>query len=140
MNIGQSKKVKRAHRLLLLFIAVIMAGMVAGCEGEEDTPRINPDTLIVPAEYTGGEDAFNQYCAKCHGKAGVGTKEGPPLVHKIYEPNHHGDISFHFAAQRGVRAHHWKFGDMPKVKDITEGEVNDIIDYVRWLQREADIY
>jgi len=63
----------------------------------------------------------------------------PPLVHKIYEPNHHGDMAFLMAARNGVRAHHWKFGNMPPVEGITDAEVITIVAYVRALQRANGI-
>ena len=64
----------------------------------------------------------------------------PPLVHKIYEPNHHGDLSFQLAAKNGVRAHHWPFGNMPPIEGVSENEVSEIIVYVRELQRANDIH
>jgi len=94
----------------------------------------------VPAEFKKGEVTFNANCARCHGERGVGTSQGPPLVHKIYEPNHHGDAAFQRAAMMGVRAHHWQFGDMPKIATVTPAEVDEIIKYIRWLQRQAGIF
>lgn len=87
-----------------------------------------------------GEEAFNANCASCHGKNAAG-KDGvaPPLVHKIYEPNHHGDMSFVLAAKQGVRQHHWSFGNMPAVADVSDKEIADIIAYVRTLQRANGI-
>jgi cytochrome c2 len=93
----------------------------------------------VPAEFQVGETTFNATCAACHGKQAAGTDHGPPLVHKIYEPNHHGDQAFQYAAANGVRAHHWEFGNMPKVDGVTPGDVDQIVKYVRWLQRQAGI-
>ena len=54
-----------------------------------------------------GASAYDAVCAACHGLNGQG-RDGiaPPLVHKIYEPSHHGDMAFVLAAQNGVRAHH----------------------------------
>ena len=64
----------------------------------------------------------------------------PPLVHRIYEPSHHGDMAFVLAARNGVRAHHWPFGDMPPVgQPLTDGELAAIIAYVRELQRANGI-
>ena len=63
----------------------------------------------------------------------------PPLVHKIYEPSHHGDAAFLLAAKQGVRAHHWKFGNMPAVEGVTQAGVLNIIAYVRALQKENGI-
>jgi mono/diheme cytochrome c family protein len=94
----------------------------------------------VPAEFQAGEAKFAANCAACHGQAGVGTAQGPPLVHKIYEPNHHGDAAFQRAAANGVKAHHWEFGNMPKIDSVTPEDVDQIIRYVRWLQRQAGIF
>ncbi|HJU03712.1 MAG TPA: cytochrome c [Nitrospiraceae bacterium] len=93
----------------------------------------------MPAGLQPGEAKFNANCARCHGERAAGTSQGPPLVHKIYEPNHHGDFAFQRAAANGVRAHHWKFGDMPKIEGVTAADVEQIIAYVRWLQRQAGI-
>lgn len=99
--------------------------------------------VIVP-ELSGaeksGEAKFLQFCATCHGVAGSGTKGlAPPLIHKIYEPNHHGDIAFYYAAERGVKSHHWPFGNMQPVKGIKKSDVRDIILYIRAVQRENGI-
>ena len=83
-----------------------------------------------------GKQAFDINCASCHGENAV-SQHGvaPPLVHKIYEPNHHGDESFQRAVAMGVRAHHWKFGNMPAIEGLTRADVKAIIAYVRELQR-----
>lgn len=87
-----------------------------------------------------GEAAYNARCAFCHGVNAAGQDGiAPPLVHRIYEPGHHGDQAFLVAAQLGVRAHHWRFGDMPPVEGITEAEVASITTYVRALQRANGI-
>ncbi len=87
-----------------------------------------------------GKKLFDAKCALCHGKNAAGQKGvAPPLVHKIYEPNHHSDYSFQRSAKFGVRAHHWPFGDMPPVKGVTQDDVSKIIAYVRELQRANGI-
>jgi len=88
-----------------------------------------------------GKDLFNTNCADCHGADAAGQNGvAPPLIHKIYEPNHHGDISFFRAVKLGVRAHHWPFGDMPPVGSVSEPEVERIVAYIRTLQRANGIY
>jgi cytochrome c len=88
-----------------------------------------------------GEIAFVERCAACHGTNAVGqVGVAPPLVHKIYEPSHHGDASFVRAAFVGVQQHHWPFGSMPPVEGITELEIKDIISYIRELQRANGIF
>ena len=87
-----------------------------------------------------GEQLFKANCAACHGAAGGGRDGiGPPLIHKIYEPSHHGDAAFLLAATRGVRAHHWSFGNMPVVENVNETDVQRITDYVRFIQRANGI-
>ena len=100
--------------------------------------------VTVPAELSAnatiGKTAFDAKCAVCHGLNGAGQDGvAPPLVHKIYEPSHHGDESFWLATQRGVRAHHWRFGDMAPVEGLTRADVKMIVAYVRELQRENGI-
>lgn len=100
--------------------------------------------VALPASFTQseamGERAFAALCASCHGANAAG-REGlaPPLVHPIYRPGHHGDEAFHIAVQQGVRAHHWRFGDMPPIEGVTRAEVTTIIAYIRALQRENGI-
>ncbi len=40
-----------------------------------------------------GRDVFNARCASCHGRDAKGGRGGPPLIHRIYEPSHHGDMA-----------------------------------------------
>ena len=113
-------------------------GLLAACDSS--TPK--PAAVVggpVPAEFQTGETTFNANCAVCHGKQAAGTDHGPPLVHKVYEPNHHGDQAFQRAAANGVNAHHWQFGNMPKITAVTPADVDQIVKYVRWLQRQAGI-
>ena len=112
-------------------------GLLVACDSSEPKPAVVVGP--VPAEFQAGETAFNANCAACHGKHAVGTDHGPPFVHRIYEPNHHADQAFQLAAANGVRAHHWLFGNMPKIESVTPGDVDQIVKYVRWLQRQAGI-
>ncbi len=120
---------------------VVLAAALPACESNatnQDAAR--PAGGVTPAELQVGEAKFSANCSACHGLRAIGTKQGPPLVHKIYEPNHHADMAFQRAAENGVRAHHWEFGNMPKIEGVTPADVEQIIRYVRWLQREAGIY
>ncbi|WP_424940165.1 c-type cytochrome [Aliiroseovarius sp. S253] len=87
-----------------------------------------------------GARAFEAKCAACHGPSAGGLEgSGPPLIHKIYEPSHHGDAAFFRAAELGVRAHHWTFGNMPPVEGITRAEIGEIVKYLRAVQRANGI-
>lgn len=127
-----------------------LAGLLAACligylaysqrlAGGEDKDLGAPMVeVILPdlgPDEKGGEAAFNTFCTECHGKnAGGRDGFGPPLVHEIYEPGHHADISFLYAPKVGVRAHHWSFGNMPTIPGITDEETALILKYVRALQ------
>ena len=119
-----------------LAIAIIMAAALAGCasgDGGESVAAVEPDA-------DNGEALFAASCALCHGESGVGTQTGPPLVHQIYEPGHHSDNSFRNAMKNGVASHHWNFGNMPARPELSDGDIEDIIAYVRAIQRAAGIY
>ena len=97
-----------------------------------------PDTLS--PEGMMGKRAFDAVCADCHGENAAGKMGfAPPLIHKIYEPSHHGDMAFQMAAANGVRAHHWNFGDMPPQPEVTRADVSSIIAYIREVQRANGI-
>ena len=87
-----------------------------------------------------GEQLFVANCASCHGANAAGSDKGPPLVHRIYEPNHHGDGAFYLAVQQGVRAHHWSYGNMAPVPTVRNDDVGQIVRYVRELQKANGIF
>ncbi len=87
-----------------------------------------------------GERAFNANCVLCHGVNAAGTNQGPPLVHRIYEPGHHQDFAFRNAVRNGVPAHHWQFGDMPALPNVSADDLERIICYVRELQQANGIF
>jgi cytochrome c len=125
----------------IIFVLTFALGALAACD-RSPAPQDAAEGPVPepPAELADGAASFRAHCALCHGVGARGTDQGPPLVHRIYEPSHHGDISFQIAATRGVRAHHWRFGDMPPVEGITLPEVERITAYVRWLQQQAGIF
>lgn len=88
---------------------------------------------------TAGQKLFAANCASCHGADAGGTGQGPPLIHIYYEPNHHPDAAFYSAVAIGTRQHHWKFGNMPAVKDVNQDDVTKIIAFVRAVQRANGI-
>lgn len=129
-------KIIRACGMAVLLGVV---GVAPACSQGESAPKAAVNGAI-PADVQPGEVKFKANCSACHGVGGVGTSQGPPLVHKIYEPNHHGDAAFQRAAANGVKAHHWEFGNMPKIDGATPDDVDQIIKYVRWLQKQAGIF
>ena len=87
-----------------------------------------------------GKKNFDENCAQCHGENASGSENGPPLVHNIYNPGHHGDMAFQLAAKRGVQRHHWNFGNMPQQPQINERQMESVVFYVRELQMANGIF
>ena len=130
----------------LLFIFAALLALVA-C-GETSEPHVAHDTAPQPAAAPAalsetalqGETVFNTHCAQCHGPQATGTNLGPTFIDRIYHPGHHGDAAFHLAVTRGVRQHHWTFGNMLPVPGVSETQVGQVICYVRHLQRANNIF
>jgi len=103
-----------------------------------------PRGKVVASQVSGplavGKMAYDVHCASCHGTNGVGTDKGPPMLHRYYHRGHHGDGAFFIAAKRGVRQHHWKFGDMKPVPAATDAQLANIVKYVRELQRVNGLF
>ena len=118
-----------------------LAVLALACRGSERERQVLANLTLppTPAEHREGDSLFAASCASCHGESARGTTLGPPLLHIIYEPSHHSDAAFLLATQRGVAAHHWRFGDMPPLEGLGDEDVGAIVDYVRHLQRRAGI-
>ena len=123
---------------LALPAVLLCALWLAGCDRRAATVAFDPGP--VPPEHAAGAEVFEASCVRCHGAHAAGTDLGPPLVHPYYEPNHHADAAFYRAVQFGVQPHHWSYGPMPAVEGLGRAQVEQVIGYVRWLQRQAGIY
>jgi mono/diheme cytochrome c family protein len=111
--------------------------MVAPTDRSADVAMAVP-VLSPPA--VEGKRAFDANCAECHGENGTGTDKGPPLVHDIYNPGHHGDNSFLAAARQGIAQHHWRFGNMPPQPQVKDEQMAVIVQYIRELQQANGIF
>lgn len=125
--------------------AAAIVGVVAwtqwfgGEQAHSDGTAVSITIPTLSAEAQAGQALFEENCMTCHGLHATGSDQGPPLVHRIYEPNHHADISFILAVRNGVRAHHWPFGNMAPVDGVSDEDTLKIIRYVRELQRANGI-
>jgi cytochrome c2 len=125
-----------------VLVAAGLGGLLAGlglwaAYREAPAPTVRVPELSPTAQ--AGRAAFQQSCASCHGDVAQGTTTGPPLVHVIYRPGHHADVAFQLAVRRGVRAHHWRFGDMPPQPTVPADALPAITRYVRELQQANGI-
>ncbi|MBL4616334.1 MAG: cytochrome c [Robiginitomaculum sp.] len=128
-------------------ILMFTAFAIVACEApssatKDDTTKSTADS---PGEvnFTSlavqGKIAFDKNCASCHGDNVMGTEMGPPLIHDIYNPGHHNDMSFYRAIKQGTVQHHWQFGDMLPRPEVKDEEIGGIIQYVRELQEAHGI-
>ena len=132
-----------------LYIGALAAAAIVGVIGwtqwfgsepsHSDGAAVSITIPALSAEAQAGQVLFEENCMTCHGPHATGSDQGPPLVHMIYEPNHHADISFILAVRNGVRAHHWPFGNMAPVDGVSDEDTLKIIRYVRELQRANGI-
>ncbi len=130
----------KTSRMLWVSLIILVLSVTPACSQNGVEPQSAGTVGAAPAELRDGEQKFNANCSRCHGMGGVGTTQGPAFLHKVYEPNHHGDPAFQRAAANGVKAHHWQFGDMPKIDAVKPEDVDQIVKYVRWLQKQAGIF
>ncbi len=122
----------------LVFLAV--GGWIWATQFGSADHIVNVTVPNLSAQARQGRQVFDANCAACHGPDAGGTPQGPPLIHKIYEPNHHADGSFLLAVRRGVRQHHWSFGNMPPQPQIERADLAAILSYVREVQRANGIF
>jgi cytochrome c2 len=114
--------VTQSLRAISIAAALLTAPVFAMAQGMQ-IPKPTPGLMPNPAA---GKKLFAAKCVQCHGADLRGTKEGPALAHRIYEPGHHGDIAFQIAVKYGTRQHHWNFGDMQPVNGLSPDDVAHI--------------
>ena len=145
---------RRNAVFLYLAAAVLLGGFLFfGDRFGSQNPSVPDDdaepgppivTVALPQSFSAranlGRQIFEDNCVVCHGKDAAG-QEGvaPPLIHMHYRPDHHDDEAIQSAVARGVKQHHWTFGDMPPVEGISRREVVSIVAYIRELQRANGI-
>jgi len=134
-TVKQVKAMIRTRRKHFTAALLILSSLSVHAQGWQ-IPKPSPGLMPNPAV---GKALFAKHCAACHGGDLKGSDKGPPLLHRIYEPSHHADAAFQLAAKNGVRAHHWQFGDMAPLPQVTPDDVAHITAYVRIEQRKVGI-
>lgn len=131
---------KRTIYLALAIIAVVAAAVWRTNRGGGDGQAVAVKLPTLTAEAAAGKPVFERVCAECHGPTAGGSDKGPPLIHRYYEPGHHGDGAFTRAINFGARQHHWSFGNMPAQTKVAPNEVAPVVRYVRELQAANGIF
>ncbi|MBO6950084.1 MAG: cytochrome c [Rhodospirillales bacterium] len=120
--------------VICVLIALALLNLATGLRAQNAVSNEPREPEMTPSLNLGKMN-YEAYCASCHGKTAAGTDKGPTFISKIYHPGHHSDGAFFIAAKRGVRAHHWRFGNMPPVKGVSDTQVQSILLYVRAVQQ-----
>jgi len=122
--------------ITIVAVGILIGGAYLIRQAEQEiivlVPELSPKAKM-------GMAVFEKHCVECHGINAAGTKKGPPVVHSIYRTSHHSDFSFVRAITAGVLQHHWLFGSMPSLPQLDRQEIDQIIIYIRELQRANGI-
>ncbi len=120
------------RRLTTLLATLGLAATLAAC-GSGDEATAPPEPIPASAD---GATVYALRCASCHGEDLRGTAKGPSQLSIVYEPNHHNDDTYRNAIRNGVAQHHWAYGNMPIVEDITDQQIELVINYIRTQQQQ----
>ncbi|MDQ7019559.1 MAG: cytochrome c [Robiginitomaculum sp.] len=140
------KNIRKTHILMSAILLIGVSAFGWGLRPPNAQSQVAPSqepTIKIPKLSPAaikGQIAFNRTCAKCHGINATGSDKGPPLIHDIYNPGHHGDYAFYRAAQKGTPQHHWRFGNMPPQTNVTDEQIANIIRFIRETQEANGIF
>lgn len=137
MNLSQQIPKILIVGLLLGGVGVVVNNMMSGSSDAAIVDVKMPQELSKASQQ--GSEIFSENCAACHGDNGGGSDQGPPLIHNIYNPGHHADMSFYNAVRSGVQRHHWNFGNMPPQPQVSREDTGKIIKFIRDVQIENGI-
>ena len=91
-------------------------------------------TKIVPAEFESGQNNFHRVCANCHGADALGKQtRAPGLIDPEYFSENFSDEEMYKQIIEGS-------DKMPSQRNkLSDPEVAEIIKYLRYSQKAADI-
>ncbi len=120
----------------MLHLAVAAAALLLAACGPTPIAKTGGDEVGANLD---GRGLYAANCARCHGGDLQGTKQGPPFLDAVYGPSHHADAAFAIAVKNGVRPHHWNFGPMPPMPDLTDQQIALIVAFVRAEQEAVGV-
>ena len=82
-----------------------------------------------------GQISFHKVCAQCHGADAMGGKRAPNFLQKKFIPKNLSNARIARTIINGSDS-----GAMPSQKKrVTDKEIGEIIQYIRYSQKEAGI-
>lgn len=121
---------------VLLHLVVVGAAILAACG---PAPVAKTAGAVEAGANLDARGLYAANCARCHGGDLKGTTQGPPFLHAVYAPGHHGDAAFAVAVKSGVRPHHWNFGPMPSIPGLDDRQIALIVAFVRAEQEAVGV-
>ena len=109
-----------------IFLVAVMLIALTSC-----TPK---PTISVPAEFESGQNNFHRVCANCHGADALGKQtRAPGLIDPEYLPENFSDDEIYKQIIEGS-------DKMPPQRNkLSDPEVAEIIKYIRYSQKAADL-
>jgi mono/diheme cytochrome c family protein len=91
-------------------------------------------TVEVPETFQAGQKYFHKTCSNCHGSDAMGKKTpAPRLIDEDFLPQNFSDDDIRETIKNGT-------DKMPSQKNkVTDSEVTEIIKYLRYSQKSADL-
>jgi len=113
-------------KLLNLSLLLLLVFSLTSC-----TPK---PQKVVPAEYKKGQEYFHRVCSNCHGSDAMGGQtKAPRLIDSDYVPGEFSDEDIKETILNGT-------DKMPPQKaNVTPEEISEIIKYLRYSQKVAEI-
>lgn len=121
-------------------ITMLILMLASAAFADHENGHVDVEVGELTPRATVGQLKFNEICAACHGFNGQGSKIGPPLIHNIYNPGHHGNNAFSQAVLKGVQQHHWSYGNMPPQRQVGFSDMANIMAFIREVQVQNEIY
>ena len=92
-------------------------------------------TKKVPDKFVIGQAKFHEVCANCHGPDAMGGSKAPKLMQVKFVSSNFSDQSIARTILNGSNS-----GAMPSQKrKVSDREINEIIKYLRYSQKEAGL-
>ena len=107
---SSQKSAGRSLYVTGIIAAALIGGVTYWLTGRGDGTEVSVTVPTLTGAAIKGERLFNANCGSCHGKNAAGSDKGPPLVHKIYEPGHHGGRTRREGAPLAI----WRYAAGPR--------------------------
>lgn len=114
-------------KLITFFLVLLFPFLFTGCAIESKK--------TVPEKYKLGQISFHKVCAQCHGADAMGGKRAPNFLQEKFIPKNFSNARFARTIINGSDS-----GAMPpQKKRVTDKDIAEIIQYIRYSQKEAGI-